>query len=112
MNGNAGLRPVVGGSHSLRSAPCGKYTKHSRVAGAAAVCAQAVPAGIIASSNGKAIDAPAPFKTVRRDKCFRVRNMLRFSVLASPSLLQRRLALAVLGLPLAECIARHYAEHD
>src|SRR5690606_16414080 len=42
--------------------------------GAAAVCAVAVAAGIIASSSGRPIATPAPRSTVRRDKCFFVRN--------------------------------------
>ena len=49
--------------------------KPSRAAGAAAVCARAVPAGIIASSSGSAIVAPAPLSTARRDRCLRVKNM-------------------------------------
>src|SRR5688500_10661174 len=43
--------------------------------GLAAVFASAVFAGIIASSNGSAMLAPTPFRTVRRDKCFLVINM-------------------------------------
>ena len=41
---------------------------------AAGVSAIAVPAGIMASSRGSAIDAPTPLRTVRRDRCFLVRN--------------------------------------
>src|SRR5262245_59746070 len=48
--------------------------KPRRVVDAARVCANAVPAGIIASSNGSAIVAPAPLRTVRRDRCFPLRN--------------------------------------
>src|SRR5436189_289480 len=38
----------------------------------------------MASSNGKAIEAPAPLSSVRRDKCFRLRNI--------PTILQWRAA--------------------
>src|SRR6185503_413273 len=82
----------------------------SRVAGAAAVCANAVPAGIIASSSGSAIVAPAPFNTVRRDKCLRVRNIAAL-LRSRPSLLQSGLP-SVDGRPLPERIARDDAEHD
>ena len=41
-----------------------------RGAGAAAVLANAVPAGIMASSSGSAIDTPSPRSTARRDRCF------------------------------------------
>src|SRR6186713_1583001 len=43
---------------------------------AAAVFASAVWAGIIASSSGSAIAAPAPCSTVRRERCFFVMNMV------------------------------------
>src|SRR5215475_11241108 len=43
--------------------------------GAPAVCASAVAAGIIASSSGSASVTPAPLSTVRRERCFFVRNM-------------------------------------
>src|ERR1700733_2165056 len=43
--------------------------------GAAAVCASATLAGIIASSKGNATTAPTPRNTVRRDKCFFVMNI-------------------------------------
>src|SRR6187401_2144840 len=43
--------------------------------GLAAVCASAVPAGIIASSSGRPIAAPSPRRTVRRVRCFFVTNM-------------------------------------
>ena len=67
--------PVPSGVQNFCTAPCGKYTKPRRVLTAAAVCAHAVCAGIIASSSGSAMVAPAPFRTVRRDRCFLVRNM-------------------------------------
>src|SRR5262245_39803528 len=51
-----------------------------RIFGAAAVCASAVPAGIIESSNGNAIAAPAPRSTVRRERCFLVTNMAPTSI--------------------------------
>src|SRR5688572_6927150 len=40
----------------------------------AAVLARAVCAGIIASSNGSAMDVPRPRSTVRRERCFLVMN--------------------------------------
>ena len=52
-----------------------------RIFGTAAVCASAVAAGIIASSSGSASVTPAPFSTVRRERCFRVRNMSLASAL-------------------------------
>src|SRR5690242_12489634 len=51
-----------------------------RGAGAAAVLANAVRAGIMASNSGSAIDTPIPCNTVRRDRCFFVMKcMLRTS---------------------------------
>src|SRR5690242_13621369 len=44
--------------------------------GLAAVCASAVRAGIIASSNGSAIAVPMPRKNVLRGRCFLVMNIL------------------------------------
>src|SRR5262245_3256999 len=55
--------------------PCGTKRPTNRVLGLAAVCASAVAAGTIASSSGSASVAPAPFKTVRREMCFLVRNI-------------------------------------
>src|SRR5690606_6433083 len=75
MGENLKSRPVPSGVQYFSTAPCGKYTKARRGLGAAAVFARAVPAGIIASSRGSAIAAPAPFRTVRRDRCFLERNM-------------------------------------
>src|SRR5687767_3981281 len=40
----------------------------------AAVCANAVPAGIIDSSSGSASVTPMPWRNVRRDRCFFVMN--------------------------------------
>ena len=42
---------------------------------AAAVLAYATPEGIIASSSGNAMVTPMPRRTVRRDKCFFVKNI-------------------------------------
>ncbi len=42
---------------------------------AAAVCAIAVAAGIIASSSGRDTLTPRPRNTVRRDRCFLVMNI-------------------------------------
>src|SRR6185436_8459443 len=63
--------PVCGGDQRSITAPCGKATKANRFGvAAAAVCAQAVEAGLIASRNGSAIAAPTPLSTVRREMCF------------------------------------------
>ncbi len=43
--------------------------------GVAAVAARAVRAGIMASSNGRAIVTPMPRKNVRRSRCFLVMNI-------------------------------------
>ena len=51
------------------------YTKPSLGTGLAGVCAQAVAAGIIASSSGSARAACAPFKNVRRGSAFFVMIM-------------------------------------
>ena len=48
--------------------------------------------GIMASNKGKAIDAPAPLRRVRRDKCIRVLNM--------PTLLRLYLSIAPQARPL------------
>jgi hypothetical protein len=70
------LVPVCGGDQRSMIAPCGKPTKASRFgADPAAVCAHAVAAGFIASSNGNAIVAPTPFSTARRETCFLNTNM-------------------------------------
>src|SRR5678809_663124 len=42
---------------------------------AAAVCDSAVAAGIMASSRGRARLTPAPLSSVRRDRCFFVKNI-------------------------------------
>src|SRR5580692_11593798 len=73
-----------------------------RSLGAAAVCASAVAAGIIASSSGRASVAPAPRSTVRRDRCFFVRNMVNPSVGLSSWAVSLH----------AEGIARDDAGHD
>ena len=88
--------------------------KPSRVAALAAVCASAVPAGIIASSNGSAIDAPAPFKhrAARQMLASQKHSGTSPFLAALTLLLQRRLPGARVGLPLAERIARHDAEHE
>ena len=46
---------------------------------AAAVLANAVAAGVIASSTGSAIVTPRPRSIVRRDMCFFVRNSIALS---------------------------------
>src|SRR5215468_3660586 len=47
----------------------------ARSVGAAAVCESAVLAGTMASSSGKAIVTPRPFRNVRRGRCFFVMNI-------------------------------------
>src|SRR5687768_12958810 len=54
--------------------------KPKRLAGAAGVCARAVPAGTIASSNGKATAAPKPRRNVRRASAVFVMNIANLSV--------------------------------
>src|SRR5450755_2167868 len=49
--------------------------KPARKVGLAAVCASAVPDGIMESKSGRAMAAPTPCRKVRRCKCFFVRNM-------------------------------------
>src|SRR5439155_27192192 len=69
-NGSSGLRigensklaPSCAGVHLSMMAPCGRYTKPRRDAGLAAVFASTVLAGTIASSSGRASDAPAAFR--------------------------------------------------
>src|SRR5581483_3077651 len=56
--------------------PCGTKQPTNRGLGLAAVCASATPAGIMASSSGRARVAPAPRRTVRRDMCFFVRKFM------------------------------------
>src|SRR5207244_5518857 len=63
--------PVSFGDQRSMTAPCGKPTKANRFAvEPAAVCAQAVEAGLIASRSGNAMLAPMPFNTARRETCF------------------------------------------
>jgi hypothetical protein len=59
----------------LPAAPCTISMQASRDAGAAAVFASSVLAGTIESSNGSANEAPMPFRTVRRERCFFVMNI-------------------------------------
>src|SRR5262252_9693281 len=55
------------------TAPCGKPT-NANLGGVfpAAVCAQRVAAGFIASSRGSAMPTPMPLRTARREICFLV----------------------------------------
>src|ERR1700722_2845399 len=74
--------------------------KPMRGFGEAAVLASAVPAGIMASSSGSAIDTPIPRRTVRRDRCFLVMKCI---LVTTP----RRLCLhSYPGSPLAGCPVR------
>src|ERR1700733_7653813 len=110
--------PLSSGVQNFCTAPWGKYTKPTRGFTTAAVSASAVPAGIIASSKGSAIAAPAPFRTVRRDRCFLVRNMALclqiFSRRGSKvgRLRRQRRRQGRGGGALAECIALHDTQHD
>src|SRR5687768_14305782 len=127
MNGKSKSRPVLVGVHSSCSAPCGKYTKPRRGCGAAAVCAHAVPAGIMASSSGSAMVAPAPLRTVRRDRCFLNRNISKLLLKGRPEgrplphpgnpgySSRRRFRdrpVRVVGFPLSERVARNHAKDD
>src|ERR1700680_1630505 len=56
--------------------PWGTKQPTNRGFGLAAVCANATPAGTIASRSGSASAAPAPRRTVRRDMCFFVINVI------------------------------------
>src|SRR5437868_103339 len=60
----------------LPAAPCTISIATSRIFfdDPAAVVAYAVPAGVIASRNGSATVMPIPFRTVRRERCFFLRN--------------------------------------
>ena len=60
----------VEGFQWLGRSPIGTNTAPNRFVGFAAVCAAAVNAGTIASSNGSARVAPRPRRAVRREICF------------------------------------------
>src|SRR6185295_5173004 len=75
MRENSKSLPVPFGIQNFSTAPCGMYTKPRRGWMAAAVFAKAVLAGIIASNSGSEMATPAPFRSVRRERCFLVRNM-------------------------------------
>src|SRR5437867_5769979 len=65
--------------------PCGKKIPMKRGLGAAAVCASAELAGIIASRSGSASVQPALFRNVRRRMCFFAMNIwLSGSLAAGP----------------------------
>src|SRR6185295_19984184 len=78
LNGSSGFRigvnskpaPTVLGVHCCMMAPLGKYTTPKRIDGIAAAFPCGVKAGTIASRNGRAMVAPAPRKTVRRETDF------------------------------------------
>jgi hypothetical protein len=67
---NSKSSPVVAGTQRLMTQPCGMYTLANRARGAPAALAERIPAGIMDSRNGSAMAAPAPRRTVRRDRCF------------------------------------------
>ena len=60
-------------------APIGTYTTPNRFVDMAAVFRMAANAGTIPSSNGKAIVAPSPRKTVRLGMAFLVTIMMLLS---------------------------------
>src|ERR1700730_11053365 len=68
--------PPASGTHHPGAAPWGTKIPVKRVFGLAAVLTRGVCAGTIESSSGSANAAPAPRRTVRRDRCFLVRNIL------------------------------------
>src|SRR3954467_12672748 len=111
MNGKSKSRPTRAGCHSSWRAPCGKYTNARRELGFAALCASTVPAGIIASSSGRAIVAPAPLRTVRRDSFF-----LKTNIYSPPKLLVgcslRRRCAGRIGAAFAERIAGDDAKDE
>src|SRR5207244_8860462 len=73
----SGSAPAFSGTQYPGAIPCGKKMPMKRLFGApAAVCANAVPAGTIASSNGSASVMPAPLRNARRGMCFFGMNML------------------------------------
>src|SRR5712691_1293554 len=73
----AGSAPACSGTQYPGAIPCGKNMPTTRpLEGAAAVCARAVAAGTIASSNGSAKVTPAPLRNIRRGICFFETNML------------------------------------
>src|SRR3989442_798046 len=73
--------------------PWGTKQPTNRGFGLAGVCANAVAAGSIASKSGSASAPPAPRRTVRREMCFLLTNMVD----ASPINLTRRLLLTGVG---------------
>src|SRR5689334_359654 len=108
--GKSNVVPTASGFHRAITAPCGKYTKPSRGAGAAAVAANAVAAGIIASSSGKPIAMPAPRSTARREMCLRVMNISsspRSSIGTRRFRVDRRC-----GAPHLKCRTGHDAHHQ
>src|ERR1700693_3251565 len=68
--------PPASGTHHPGAAPCGTKMPAKRVFGFAAVLIRGVCAGTIESSSGSANATPAPRRTVRRDTCFLVTNIL------------------------------------
>src|SRR5580658_2180786 len=108
--------PVPSGVQNFCTAPCGKYTYPRRGLMLAAVSAHAVPAGIMASSSGSAMTAPAPLRTVRRDRCFLVRNMAWSPVLGRSTqvgrLCRHRRRRRSGGCALAESVALHNPQYD
>src|SRR6187551_4077366 len=92
--------------------------KPRRGSGFAAVCASAVPAGIMASSSGSAMAAPAPCSTVLRERCFFVMYMAcplnpsYWPVLLDHGGLQRRRLLLHGNPGLGELVAQHQVGHQ
>src|SRR5215471_8293165 len=85
-NGSSGFRmgvnsksaPSIFGVHLSMIAPCGTYTKASRVPEFAAPCA--VIAGIIDCRKGKASVVLAPCRNVRREICLLLMNIFKSSI--------------------------------
>src|SRR6266568_1744867 len=83
MNGMSKPVPSLFGIQYPGAIPWGTKQPTNRGFGLAAVCANAVAAGTMASRNGSASAAPAPRRTVRRGMCFLVINMVDASLLYS-----------------------------
>src|SRR6185437_7190217 len=80
--------------------------------GAAAVWARAVPAGIMASSNGRPMLTPTPLMTVLRERCFFVMNMGYFLYGASTPISLRGPCPDISTGPLPRTLQRDRAPRD
>src|ERR1700730_4973104 len=85
LNGSvAPSGPTVSGIQYPGAMPWHTKQPTNRGFGLPAVCANAVAAGTIASSSGSASAAPAPRRTVRREMCFLVINIVELSPVNEP----------------------------